>query len=413
MSRTAGSDAVAWNGGLGPGGRGMSSPAGRRVGRGAEATKAGASHARRLLLGTALILCGSRPLSAADAPGCARLLRALDAGGLPVWQSIAVVLPRAGHAAAPLHVLERGGRRYDRLEISDGADGWIPLAPRVTPRPEANLAWLDAPGLAACGERGQVGDAGSALLVVRERVGYRSASIGARVERRLGLGSGGEVVLLRLLDERGADPGLVFDPAGRFLGATRPAPPAAQGSLAALAPAPDDVSETSESGAGAGEGFPTPRPSPSAADTAPGCVARALLDGGPGAGERGIDLLGTAMTVSGPSAALLIERGVREFGAGRLPSAIADFREAAGLAPGSHLARYNLGMALGMAGRYDEAATALEAARDRDPAHGLTRYQLVLALSAAHRTNEARQEYQALLAMDPALARDLVSLPGL
>jgi tetratricopeptide (TPR) repeat protein len=142
-------------------------------------------------------------------------------------------------------------------------------------------------------------------------------------------------------------------------------------------------------------------------------VARALLDGGPGAGERGIDLLGAAMRAAGPSAALLIERGVREFQAGRMAPAIDDFTSAASLDPASHLARYNLGVALGSSGRYDEAAAALEAARDLEPGHGRTRYQLILALSAARRSDAARQEYQALLALDPAMAHDLVNIPGL
>jgi hypothetical protein len=411
----------------------MSSPAGRHVGRGAEAFAPRITRARVLLLGSALLLCGSR-FAAAEAPAgrasgappCARSLRAVDADGLPVWQTIAVALPFADRAAAPLHLLERGGRHYDRLELSDGGDGWTAVAPRVAALAEANLALLEVPGAPACGAEGTIGDAGSGLQVVRERVGYTSGLIGARVERRLGIGAGHEVYLLRLLDERGADPGLVFDAAGRFLGATLPAPPAAKRSLAMLAPIPDDIPEIAAgprttavtagappSGEAMPDGLPAPRPSPSASDTPAGCVARALLDGGPGAGERGIDLLGDAMRAAGPSASLLIERGVREFSAGRLAPAIDDFRAAARLEPASYLARYNLGVALGSSGAYAEAAAALAEARDLSPDNGRARYQLVLALSAAHRTDEARAEYRALLALDPTLAQDLVSLPGL
>lgn len=390
-------------------GRGMPSPAGIGVGRGAEASVRRARRARPALLGTALFLCGS-PLHAVEgpaAPACARLLRAVDAQGLPVFQSIAVALPQAARAAAPLHVLERGGRRWERLEIGDGADGWLPVTPGTTSLPEANLALLEAPALLACGARGGVGDTGSGLQVFRERVGYRAALIGARVERRVSVGRGGVVALLRLLDERGADPGLVFDAAGDFVGATLPAPPASKGSLAALAPMPDDIPEI------VGAALPAARPSPSASETASGYVARALLDAGPGAGERGIDLIGAAMRSAGPSASLLLERGVREFAAGRMAPAIDDFRSAAALDPASFLARYNLGVALGTSGLYSEAADALGAARDLNPEHGRARYQLILALSAAHRTGEARLEYQALLRLDPTLADELKAVPGL
>jgi len=411
----------------------MPSPAGRHVGRGAEASAPRCTRVRVLLLGSALLLCGSR-FAAADAPAgrasgappCARSLRAVDADGLPVWQTIAVALPFEDRAAAPLHLLERGGRRYERLELSDGGAGWTAVVPRVTAVAGANLALLEVPGSPACGAGGAIGDAGSGVQVVRERVGYTSGLIGARVERRVGIGSGREVYLLRLLDERGADPGLVFDAAGRFLGATLPAPPAARGSLAALAPIPDDLvaiaAGTRATAVTAGSsipdeampgGLPATRPSPSAFDTPAGCVARALLDGGPGAGERGIDLLGDAMRAAGPSASLLIERGVREFSAGRIAPAIDDFRAAAALDKSSYLARYNLGVALGSSGAYADAAAALAEARDLSPDNGRVRYQLVLALSAAHRTEEARAEYRALLALDPTLAQDLVSLPGL
>ncbi len=393
----------------------MPSPAGRHVGRGAEAFAPRFRRARVLLLGSALLLCGSR-FAAADAPAgqasgappCARFLRAVDADGLPVWQTIAVALPFEDRAAAPLHLLERGGRRYERLEISDGGEGWTAVAPRVTSLAEANLAVLDVPGVPACGAEGTVGGAGSGLQVVRERVGYTSGLIGARVERRLGIGPGREVYLLRLLDERGADPGLVFDAAGRFLGATLPAPPAARRSLAVLVPIPDDIPAIA-----AGAEAAAVRPFPSVSETPEGFVARALLDGGPAAGERGIDLLGDAMRVAGPSASLLIERGVREFTAGRIAPSIDDFRAAAALDPASYLARYNLGVALGTSGAYADAAAALAEARDLSPDNGRARYQLVLALTAAHRTTEARVEYQALLALDPTLAQELVSLPGL
>lgn len=410
----------------------MSSPAGQRAGRGAEAIVPRSSRERALLLGTVLLLCGSR-FAAADAPAvrasgappCARILRAVDADGIPLWQTIAVALPRADRAAAPLHVLERGGRRYERLDLSDGEEGWLAATPRAAILPDANLALLEVPGLPACGLPGTPGGAGAGVQVVRERAGYTSGLVGARVERRVGVGAGREVYLLRLLDERGADPGMVFDAAGRFLGATLPAPPAAQRSLAVLAPVPDDIPEiahpmrTSGVTAGGGEEpaetprLPEPRPSPSASDTAAGYVARALLDGGPGAGERGIDLLGAAMRQAGPTAALLIERGFRHYAAGRVAPAIDDFRQAAALDPGSHLARYNLGLALGSAGRYADAAAALAEARDLAPDNGRTRYQLVLALSAARFSAEARVEYQALLALDPTLAKDLVAIPGL
>ena len=124
-------------------------------------------------------------------------------------------------------------------------------------------------------------------------------------------------------------------------------------------------------------------------------------------------LLSTAIEQGGDLAAVHLERGVLEFGAGLLPAATADFERAASLDPSSSLARFNLGVSLGAAGRYAEAAEAFAQARDLDPAHATTRYQLVLALKLLHRETEARRELDALQSLDPALASDVRAAIGL
>src|SRR5262245_48488130 len=57
------------------------------------------------------------PSSAGDPAGCDRRLVALDAGGRPVFETVALLSRRPGIAVAPLHPLERLGVRWDRLEV--------------------------------------------------------------------------------------------------------------------------------------------------------------------------------------------------------------------------------------------------------------------------------------------------------
>lgn len=399
----------------------MSSSAGRGV---------AATAARVALLGifvTAAIPTagGHAALAGAAATAslpCVRTLRALDAAGRPLFQSVAVALAEADRAALPLHPLERGGARWERLEIAGPDAATSAVARVITVDPAANLAVVEAPGLAACDARPGARDpvAGSAVRVARDRLGYRPATIGGHVDRVVALPGGRAVALVRLLDDAGAEPGLVFDAEGRFLGATLPAPPAGQPSLAAFSPWDRPAGAGSPAGptaTGSGEGdlrssLP-PRDTPSAAATDSGLVAQALLAAGPDAADRGLTLLEEVVRRDGESAPLLVERGVLQFKAGRLASAIADFDRAVALDPASHVARFNLGIALGTSGRYADAAAALRGARDLNPTHARTRYQLALALKAGRMADEARRECDALEALDPTLAGELRPLLGL
>ena len=103
----------------------------------------------------------------------------------------------------------------------------------------------------------------------------------------------------------------------------------------------------------------------------------------------------------------MLERGGRLFGIGRTDAAIADFERAARLSPRLHLARFNLGVAYGTAGRYEDAIDSFTHALEIEPLHAQTHFQLALALMAAHRADGARRECDSLEKLDPALARDL------
>ena len=98
------------------------------------------------------------------------------------------------------------------------------------------------------------------------------------------------------------------------------------------------------------------------------------------------------MRLGGESDVLLVERGSRRFRIGRTEAAIQDFARAAALSPRLHVAHFNLGVALGSAGRFAQAAEALDRALRIDPGHAQTRYQLALALYADRRTDRAREE---------------------
>ena len=366
------------------------------------------------------------PAAPADPGGCLRGLAALDAGGQVVFETVALLTERPGVAAAPLHALERGGVRWSRLVLQPPGGGAGVPVDAVGLRPDQDLALLRVDSTAACvaappDDAAAVAGTcappatGAAVRLYRERRGFRSASIGGRVERVIDLAGGGRIALLHLLDDGGSDPGLVVDGAGRLLGATMPAPAGADPSLAALllAPVASTTAEAAADGWSDARDAIAPRPVPALLATTAGLVGQALvLKGGEGS-VRGIALLTAAIAQGGDLPGVHLERGVLEFGAGQLPAATADFDRAARLDPSSSLARFNLGVSLGAAGRYAEAAEAFAQARDLDPAHATTRYQLVLALKLLRREAEARREFDALQSLDPVLASDLRSVIGL
>jgi hypothetical protein len=369
---------------------------------------------------------GAAGASPADPGGCLRGLAALDAGGQVVFETVALLTERPGVAAAPLHPLERGGVRWTRLVLQPPGGGAGVPVDAVGLRPGQDLALLRVDSTAACAAAppddpaAPAGSsltpaAGAAVRLYRERRGFRSGSIDGRVERVIDLAGGGRIALLHLLDDGGVDPGLAVDGAGRFLGATMPAPAGADPSLAALllAPAASITPETAEGGWSDARDAIASRPAPALLATTAGLVGQAIVMKGSEGRARGIALLSAAIEQGGDLAAVHLERGVLEFGAGLLPAASADFERAASLDPSSSLARFNLGVSLGAAGRYAEAAEAFAQARDLDPAHATTRYQLALSLKLLRRETEARREFDALLALDPVLASDLRALIGL
>jgi hypothetical protein len=326
-------------------------------------------------------------------------------------------------ALAPLEPLERGGVRWETLRLLTSDGGRLEVASIVERTPDRDLAALRVPGLPACDTDATTTApvAGDAVTVMREARGYRGGVIGGRVERVVPLPDARALLLVHLLDDRGTDAGVVFDTAGQPLGSAVPGPPSADGTLTAvIMEAPRDTApEAKAPAAPAGPGLSpreslAPRSSAAFLDTVPGLVSQALRITGPTRFERALQLLDEATRTTEATPGMFLERGVVEFGLGRLPAAVLDFSRAAERDPGSYLARYNLGVALGSAGRYQDAAQAFIQARDLNPNHSATRYQLALALLAARRPQEARREAESLASLDPALAgqlRDLLARP--
>jgi TolA-binding protein len=393
-------------------------------------------------------------------PACLVRLVARDESDRTLFESVAAATATPGLAVAPLHPLERGGVQWRSLAIlrDDAGTGtppsWGVIAVESLDR-DRDQVLLQAPGLPPCAGRdsalaqavspapagrfdtgpspGSAPAPGSAVLLARGRDGFRNRLIGGRVERVVQLPGERRMVLVRLLDERGADPGLLFDPVGSLLGSVLPPPAGGDPSLATVVlqparPASDPAAESPSSDAGASAAAAStapaaasPRsvreaiaanPSPSVLGPVPGLVSQALRLSGPARYDRALALLDAASRQAGVTASLLLEKGVLEFGAGRVASAVEDFRQAAGIDPASHLARYNLGIALGTEGRYQDAATALQSARDLEPGHGRTHFQLALALRALGKTAEARRELDSLSQIDPVLAGELKVILG-
>jgi hypothetical protein len=371
-------------------------------------------------------------------PACLVRLAARDGNDRTLFESVAAATATPGLAVAPLHPLERGGVQWRSLTIlkddagSDAPPQWGVTTVATIDR-ERDQVILQVPGLPACAGRGegsliQPGPAvpagrlaapsafatGSAVLLARGREGFRNRLIGGRVERVVSLPGDRRMLLVRLLDERGADPGLLFDPAGSLLGSVLPSPAGGDPSLATVVLQPDGPTSASLAAAASQDARDAiaVASAPSVLGTVPGLVSQALRLTGPSRYDRGLALLDEASRQAGQTVSLLLEKGVLEFGAGRLASAVDDFRQAASIDPASHLARYNLGIALGTEGRYQDAAAALQSARDLEPGHGRTRFQLALALRALGKTEEARQEMESLTRIDPVLAGELKVILG-
>jgi len=363
-------------------------------------------------------------------PACLVRLAARDGADRTLFETVAAATATPGLAVAPLHPLEKGGVRWRSLAIlpADGAasptmpSGWGVTTVASIAR-ERDQVTLEVPGLPACVRgapttglaKSALGglSTGAAVLAARNRDGFRNRIVGGRVERIVELPGERRLLLVRLLDERGADPGLLFEPSGSLLGSVLPAPAGADPALATvvLEPEPAAAAAVAAPSQAARDAIAM-APSPSVLGTIPGLVSQALRLSGPSRFERGLALLDDAARQGGTTVSLLLEKGVMEFGLGRIESAVIDFRAAAGQDPSSHLARYNLGIALGTEGKYEAAAIALQSARDLRPEHGRTRFQLALALRALGKRQEARAELEDLAQIDPVLAGELRVILG-
>lgn len=362
-------------------------------------------------------------------PACLVRLAARDGADRTLFETVAAATAIPGLAVAPLHPLERGGVRWRSLAVlpaddaaSQPAASWEVTTVASITR-ERDQVTLEVPGLPACGP-GPVGASpaknassrlasGAPVLAARGRDGYRNRLVGGRVERIVELPGERRLLLVRLLDEHGADPGLLFDPSGSLLGSVLPGPSGDDPALATVVLDPDpEVAAAMAAPSQAARDAIAIATSPSVHGTIPGLVSQALRLAGPARFERGLTLLDEAARQGGVTVSLLLEKGVMEFSLGKIDSAVQDFRLAAGKDPLSHLARYNLGIALGTEGRYADAAAALRSARDLQPEHGRTRFQLALALRALGLRDEARAELQDLSRIDPVLAGELRSLIG-
>jgi len=381
-----------------------------------------------------LFVCVSIGLGAATAaplaPGpaaCALELRARDASGNTVLQTVAYALDRPGLVVAPLSPAARLRSRWQRLQTvpdpGPAGPGSGPVPIEVTEvllqDTGRDLLLLRAPGLEACAGGNDGAEAepagaapsepaeGDTLLGLRDRDGYRPRLFQARLDKMISLGAGSELLRVHIPDGGGAGSGFLFDRRHRLFGSILPPPPGGDRLFACAVPIDRRQLDVAASGPGLPLSEALVGPADDASRSAAGLWAQALLLTRDDQVDRALRFLDDVQRLAGDSDALLLERGGRLFRIGRTDAAIADFARAARLNPGLHVARFNLAMAYGSAGRYDEAIDSFTRALEIDPLHARTHYQLALALMAAHRAESARRECDSLERLDPGLARDL------
>ena len=393
---------------------------------------------RGSLLGIPLaaLLAGVRPVPAGalelhTSGRCLYEIAATDASGQKVLQGIACSIDRPGMLVAPLDRVKNSRARWKELRVAplgeprDGRARDLSVVTGVLGiDPARNLLLLSAAGVAACDGAGPGGRdprpggngpppavAGETLDGLREPLGYSPAAFKATLERRINVPGWPDLILLRLTDGSNTDSGIILDRNGTIIGSILPPPPGADPGTAVAATV--DATRLLGQGNGAGK-------TPSVAIAADGGLspddvvlrdfASALLLARPDQIDRAEDLLAAVIAAQGEFPALLLERGVLRFQAGRTESAIRDFSRACEIAPSLALVRYNLGIALGTLQRYDEAADAFRAAVRIDPVYAQAHYQLALTLMASGHPVEARGEREILSALDPRLALDLGAL---
>ena len=371
------------------------------------------------------------------AASCALQLAGRDASGNTVLQTVAYALDQPGLVLAPLSGASLGRPRWQRLQATpdpalagvSGPERPIEVTEILLEDPSRDLVLLRAPGIEACDESGTSdADAGSttphgiaplpadgdSLIGIRNRDGYRPRLFQARLERRISTGSGPELMRIRIPDGGGASAGFLLDRRHRLLGSIL-APPAGADRLFACA-VPIDRASIEVAAGRPGRTLPdalTQPPPDEFARTPAGLIAQALVLTRDDQTDLALRLLDDAVRLGGESDVLLVERGSRRFRIGRTEAAIQDFARAAALSPRLHVAHFNLGVALGSAGRFAEAAEAFDRALRIDPGHAQTRYQLALALYADRRADRARDECDRLERVDAKLGGELRALLNL
>jgi tetratricopeptide repeat protein len=361
---------------------------------------------------------------------CALELSARDASGNTVLQTVAYALDRPGLVLAPLSPAARLRPRWERLQTTSdpglsGPDAGLDafeVTEVLMQDPGRDLLLLRAPGVKACDAslEGAVEvpsdgagppparTEGEPLIGIRDRDGYRPRVFQARLDTLIDTGDGAPLMKIRIPDGGGAASGFVLDQKQHLIGFILPPPPGGDRLFACAVPI--DRREIDLAASGTGRKVSDALAGPRAEEfrqTAAGLWAQALLLTRDDQTDQALALLDGVARLAGESDRLFVERGFRRFRIGRTDAAIADFARAAQLNPRLHVARFDLGVALGNAGRYTEAIEAFSRALEIDPGHAQTRYQLALALMAARQSDRAREVCQALERIDPALARDL------
>jgi hypothetical protein len=380
-------------------------------------------------------LASEAPAAMPAPPGateCVLEVSALDAAGGVITRNIAYAIERPGAILAPLSALVSTAPRWERLAVvpDPGETGAAPPGGPIEvdqvlwTDPSRDLALLRAPAIDACraevaapvaggpGETPVDPAPGATLIGIRGRDGYRPRVFRAILERRVRAGRGPDLLLIRIPDGGGAAAGALLDLRQRLIGWIVASPPGGDPGLACATAIGADRSDP--------DPLPPARPPREAltrasgdfAGSAAGLFAHALLLARDDQAESALGLLDRAIRIGGESDDLIMERGLRRFRIGRTDAAIEDFGALARRSPLLHPAHFNLGVALGTAGRYREAAESFTRALEIDPDHAGARYHLALALRAAGFSEMARNQYERLGRLDPGLAAHLRSLLG-
>jgi tetratricopeptide (TPR) repeat protein len=120
--------------------------------------------------------------------------------------------------------------------------------------------------------------------------------------------------------------------------------------------------------------------------------------------DRGIDLLGEAVSKWPAAAELHFQLGHLFYRQGRLEQAVASWQRTVELDPSFQQAHLELGIAHEDGGRFEQALEAYHRAIRIDPDYTLARYNLGMLYTRLGRLPEAVQQFQEVIATDPGFA---------